>query len=174
MMANVCRFVLMLMVLGCSTAYVHAEKPSHLRLEETLEIMDYSEGATVEGNTELTQEVVEAYYAGMPAAIGFVNGYAPAFTFTNKNKRPLISYDYYLSPTKTEEEAVSDLHELAVLNARRPYFLLMHVREYSNVKRVKSIIDKLGPEFELVPLDVFIRMAGEAPTFKERFLLTTR
>jgi hypothetical protein len=46
----------------------------------------------------------------------------------------------------------------------------MHVREYSNVQRVKSIIDKLGPEFELVPLDIFIRMAGEAPTFKERFL----
>jgi hypothetical protein len=46
----------------------------------------------------------------------------------------------------------------------------MHVREYSNVKRVKSIIDKLGPEFELVPLDVFMTMAGEAPTFQEKFL----
>ena len=134
------------------------------------EIMDYSEGATVEGNTELTRGVVDAYYQGMPEAIGFVNGYAPAFTFTARAKRPLISYDYYLSPTRTEEEAVSDLHELAALNARRPYFLLMHVREYSNVKRVKSIIDKLGPDFELVPLDVFIRMAGEAPTFRERFL----
>jgi hypothetical protein len=44
------------------------------------------------------------------------------------------------------------------------------VREYSNVKRVKSIIDKLGPGFELVPLDIFIKMAGEAPTFQERFL----
>jgi hypothetical protein len=65
---------------------------------------------------------------------------------------------------------VTDLHELAAVNARRPYFLLMHVREYSNVKRVKSIIDKLGPEFELVPLDVFMTMAGEAPTFQERFL----
>ena len=134
------------------------------------EIMDYSEGATVEGNTELTEEVVDAYYAGMPDAIGFVNGYAPAFTFRVHDKRPLISYDYYLSPTRTEEEAVSDLHELAAINARRPYFLLMHVREYSNVKRVKSIIDKLGPEFELVPLDVFITMAGETPTFQERFL----
>jgi hypothetical protein len=134
------------------------------------EIMDYSEGATVEGNTELTEAVVEAYYAGMPEALGFVNGYAPAFTFASKNKRPLISYDYYLSPTRTEEEAVADLQELAALNARRPYFLLMHVREYSNVKRVRSIIDRLGPEFELVPLDVFIKMAGEAPTFKERFL----
>jgi hypothetical protein len=135
------------------------------------EIMDYSEGATVEGNTELTREVADAYYEGMPGAIGFVNGYAPAFTFVVCNKRPLISYDYYLSPTKTEEEAVADLHELAAINARRPYFLLMHVREYSNVERVKSIIDKLGPELELVPLDVFITMAGEAPTFQERFLI---
>jgi hypothetical protein len=134
------------------------------------EIMDYSEGATVEGNTELTEEVVDAYFAGMPDVIGFVNGYAPAFTFAVRDKRPLVSYDYYLSPTKSEEEAVADLHELAAINARRPYFLLMHVREYSNVKRVKSIIDKLGPEFELVPLDVFITMAGEVPTFQERFL----
>jgi len=65
---------------------------------------------------------------------------------------------------------VADLHELAALNSRRPYFLLMHVREHSNLKRVKSIIDNLGPQFELVPLDVFIKMAGEAPTFQERFL----
>lgn len=134
------------------------------------EIMDYSEGATVEGNTELTREVVDAYYEGMPNAIGFVNGYAPAFTFAVKDKRPLVSYDYYLSPTKTEEEAVIDLHELAALNQKRPYFLLMHVREYSNIQRVKSIIDKLGPEYELVPLDIFIKMAGESPTFKERSL----
>jgi len=138
-----------------------------LRVFET---MDYSEGATVEGNTELTREVVEAYYAGMPRAIGFVNGYAPSFTFFNKDKRPFISYDYYLSPSRTEEEAVRDLHELAAINARRPYFLLTHVREYSNVARVKSIMDKLGPDFELVPLDLFIRMAGEEPTFAERFL----
>lgn len=134
------------------------------------EIMDYSEGATVEGNTELTEEVAGAYYEGMPGAIGFVNGYAPAFTFAVRDKRPLVSYDYYLSPTRPEEEAVADVHELASINARRPYFLLMHVRESSDVKRVKSIIDKLGPAFELVPLDVFLKMAGETPTFKERFL----
>lgn len=134
------------------------------------EIMDYSEGATVEGNTELTKEVVDAYYQGIPGAIGFVNGYAPAYTFAVRNKIPLISYDYYLSPSKTEEDAVADLHELAVINGARPYFLLMHVREYSNVRRVKSIIEKLGPEFALVPLDLFLKMAGENPTFKERFL----
>lgn len=134
------------------------------------EIMDYSEGATVEGNTELTEDVVNAYYKGMPDALGFINGYAPAFTFTVKKGRPLISYDYYLSPTRREEEAAADLEELAAINGKRPYFLLIHVRESSNVKRVKSILDRLSPEFKLVPLDIFLKMAGEQPTFQERFL----
>ncbi|MDZ7386316.1 MAG: GxGYxYP family putative glycoside hydrolase [candidate division KSB1 bacterium] len=134
------------------------------------EIMDYSEGATVEGNTELTKEVVEAYYKGMPDAIGFVNGYAPSYTFAIKDGRPLISYDYYLSPTKPEDEAVEDLKELAAINKKRPYFLLMHVRESSDVKRVKRILEKLPKEFEVVPLDLFLAMAGTEPTFQERFL----
>ncbi|MCK4495210.1 MAG: hypothetical protein KAU91_02595, partial [Candidatus Aminicenantes bacterium] len=101
------------------------------------------------------------------------NGYAPAFTFTVRDGKPLISYDYYLSPTRTEEEAVADLEELATINNKRPYFLLVHVRESSNVKRVKSIMDKLGPEFELVHLDIFLKMAGHKPTFQERFLLVS-
>jgi hypothetical protein len=147
-----------------------AEEQMKLLDLTVFEIMDYSEGATVEGNTELTKEVVEAYYKGMPEAIGFVNGYAPAFTFANKNKRPLISYDYYLSPTRTEDESVADLKELAEINKKRPYFLLVHVREYSNITRVKNIINSLGAEFELVPLDVFLKMAGEKPTFKEKYL----
>jgi hypothetical protein len=134
------------------------------------EIMDYSEGATVEGNTELTEEVVEAYYAGMPDAIGFLNGYAPAFTFTERDGKPLVSYDYYLAPTRLESDAVADLQELAAINAKRPYFLLVHVRESSDVKRVIGILDKLGPDFEVVPLDVFLTLAGKEPTFKERFL----
>ncbi len=134
------------------------------------EIMDYSEGATVEGNTELTRAVVDAYYENMPMAIGFVNGYAPAYTFTNRDGRPLVSYDYYLSPTIPEAEAVADLQELGRINSVRPYFLLVHVRESSDVKRVKSILDKLGKEFEVVPLDIFLKMAGQSPTFKERFL----
>ncbi len=134
------------------------------------EIMDYSEGATVEGNTELTREVVDAYYKGMPDVLGFVNGYAPAFTFTVRDGKPLVSYDYYLSPTRTEEDAVADLEELASINSKRPYFLLVHVRESSNVKRVKSILDRLGPEFELIPLDIFLKMAGRNSTFQERFL----
>lgn len=140
---------------------------------KVFEVMDYSEGATVEGNTELTKEVVNVYYEGMPDVLGFVNGYAPAFTFTVRDGKPLISYDYYLSPTRTEEEAVADLEELATINNKRPYFLLVHVRESSNVKRVKSILDKLGPEFELVHLDIFLKMAGHKPTFRERFLLVS-
>jgi len=138
-----------------------------LRVFET---MDYSEGATVEGNTELTRDVVDIYYEGMPEAIGFVNGYAPSYTFTVRDGRPFMSYDYYLSPTRPEADAVADLEELARVNTRRPYFLLMHVRESSDVKRVKGILEKLGPEFTLVPLDVFLTMAGKEPTFEERFL----
>jgi hypothetical protein len=133
------------------------------------EIMDYSEGATVEGNTDLPREIIDEYYKGMPEAIGFANGYAPAFTFTSKNGRPFISYDYYLSPTRPEADAVADLQELASINSNRPYFLLVHVRQWSDIKRVKGILDKLGPEFEVVPLDIFLKLAGSQPTFKERF-----
>jgi hypothetical protein len=134
------------------------------------EIMDYSEGATIEGNTELTKEVVDAYYKGMPKAIGFVNGYAPSHTFTVRDGRPLISYDYYLSPTRPEADAVADLEELARINSSRPYYLLVHVRESSDIKRVKGILSKLGPEFEVIPLDIFLTLAGKQPTFQERFL----
>ncbi len=133
------------------------------------EIMDYSEGATVEGNSDLPREIVDAYYQGMPDAIGFANGYAPSYTFTSKDGRPFISYDYYLSPSRPEADAVADLQELASINAKRPYFLLLHVRQWSDITRVKGILDKLGPEFEVVPLDIFLKMAGNQPTFKERF-----
>jgi len=137
---------------------------------KVFEIMDYSEGATVEGNTELTEQVVDSYYQGMPEAIGFINGYAPSFTFACRDGRPLISYDYYLSPSRTEKQAVADLEELAEINSKRPYFLLIHVREWSDITRVKSILDQLSQEFEVIPLDVFIKMAGENFTFKEKYL----
>jgi hypothetical protein len=133
------------------------------------ETMDYSEGATVEGNTDLPKEIVDAYFTGMPNAIGFINGYAPSFTFTSKNGKPFMSFDYYLAPEPSEADAAADLEELARINSNRPYFLLVHVREYSDVKRVKGILSRLGPEFELLPLDIFLTMAGREPTFKERF-----
>ena len=142
-------------------------KTLDLRVFET---MDWSQGDEVEGNTDLTQSVIDVYFDGMPEAIGFVNGYGPGYTFTVRDGRPLMSYDYYLSPHRPEAEAVADLQELATLNTRRPYFLLVHVREYSDVKRVKGILDKLGPEFEVVPLDVFLTMAGTRPTFEKRVL----
>ncbi len=141
-------------------------KTLDLRVFET---MDYSEGATVEGNSDLPKEIVDMYYDGMPEAIGFINGYAPSHTFAVKDGRPFMSYDYYLSPVRPEADIVADLHELARVNARRPYFLLLHVRESSDVKRVRGVLDKLGPEFAVVPLDVFLTMAGKEPTFKERF-----
>ncbi|MBN1352954.1 hypothetical protein JXJ21_26425 [candidate division KSB1 bacterium] len=132
--------------------------------------MDYSEGATVEGNTELTREVVDGFYKYLSDVQGFLNGYAPAFTFSVKNNIPVVSYDYYLSPTRTVDDAVADLHELAAINRVRPYFLAAHIRQYSDIRRVKSILDKLGPEFEVVPLDIFMKLAGLNPTFKERYL----
>ena len=136
------------------------------------DVMDYSEGATVEGNTELTKQVVNAYYKYMPHAQGFLNGYAPAFTFAIKDKRPFISFDYYLSPTRDENAAVADIEELSTINAKRPYFLLLHVRESSDIKRVQRILNKLKTkiDYELVPLDIFMKMAGEKPTFKQCFL----
>jgi hypothetical protein len=144
-------------------------KQLDLRVFET---MDYSEGATVEGNTDLPEDIVKMYYDGLPEAIGFINGYAPSHTFAVRNGRPFISYDYYLSPVRPEGDAVADLQELARVNPARPYFLLVHIRESSDIKRVKGILDKLGPEFEVIALDAFLVMAGQQPTFKERFKTT--
>jgi hypothetical protein len=133
------------------------------------EFMDYSEGATVEGNTDLTKEVFEAYVKGMPEASGFINGYAPAYTFAVRDGKPLVSFDYYLSEVRPEADAAADLAELGRVNPKRPYFLLIHIREYSDLQRTKNILDRLGPEFQLVPLDVFLSLAAQAPTFEERF-----
>lgn len=134
------------------------------------EFMDYSQGATVEGNTDLTKQVVDAYYRGMPEAIGFINGYAPSYTFTSRDGKPLVSFDYYLSETRPEADAAADLQELAAVNAKRPYFLLVHIREYSDLQRTKNILDRLGPEYQVIPLDLFLKFAGMEPTFEERFL----
>ena len=56
-----------------------------------------------------------------------------------------------------------------VFAMERLYFLLAHVWEWSDVKRVNGILEKLGWEFEDAPLDVFLAMAGVEPTFEERF-----
>ena len=134
------------------------------------EVMDYSQGNRYFGNIDLTRDVVEAYYRGIPDAIGFINGYGPAHTNYLKDGRPLLSYDYYLTPTRPEDDAVLDLKELIAMNPARPYFLTMHVRESSDIARVKNILDRLGPEVEVVPLDRFLKMAANNPTFTPRVL----
>lgn len=155
-----------------------AERPALIeearKLTETLDIrvfetMDYSEGTRTMGNLDLTKEVVDDYYEGMPDAIGFINGYGPANTYDLRDGRPFISFDYYLSESRPTEEAVADLQELARLNDERPYFLLMHVRQWSTIEHVKGILDQLGPEVEVVPLDTFMRLAAAAPDFEPRY-----
>lgn len=130
------------------------------------EFMDYSEGASIEGNPDLPQSLIDIYLKEMPDTIGFINGYAPAYTFMRKDGRALISYDYYMAEGKAEREVVADLRELAAINPARPYFLLMHVRQWSDITRVKAVLDELGPVFEVVPLDVFLKMAAAEPTFE--------
>ncbi len=134
------------------------------------ETMDYSQGSTVVGNTEIPKYIVDAYYQAMPEVIGFANGYAPSFTFASHDGRPFISFDYYLPEKRAEADIVRDLQELARINPVRPYFLLVHVREWSDITRVKSIMDQLGSDFEVVPMDVFMKLAGQNPTFQERYL----
>ena len=134
---------------------------------ETMEHTNYWESGAIDD--DLTKEVVDAYFQGMPDAIGFANGYRPAHTFAVKDGVPFISYDYYLSEKRDQAEAVADLTELANLNSERPYFLLMHVREYSDIERVKRILAMLDFEFELVPLDIFFNLAGQDPTFQENY-----
>jgi hypothetical protein len=133
------------------------------------EVMDYSEGGNETCDNNLPKDIVDEYYKGMPDAIGFLNGYRASNTFTIRDKKPFVSYDYYLAAEKPEEEVVADLEELSEINSDRPYFMLVHVRETSDVARVKSICDKLGKGIEIVPLDVFLKMAGENPTFKENY-----
>jgi len=130
------------------------------------EFMDYSEGASIEGNPDLPQSLIDTYFKEMPDVVGFINGYAPAYTFTHKDGRALVSYDYYMSEGRSEREVVADLRELAAINEKRPYFLLMHVRQWSDITRVKAVLDQLGSVFEVVPLDVFLKMAAADPTFE--------
>lgn len=135
-----------------------------------MEIMDYSEGNRHVGNTDLPADLVDRYYKAFPDVIGFINGYGSARTFDLRDGRPMISYDYYLGVGRPTDEAIADLKELMALNTERPYFLLVHVRESTTIDRVADILDGLGDAAEVVPLDVFLKMAAEAPTFEKRYL----
>ena len=134
------------------------------------EIMDHATYWETDGvDDDLPKEIVDVYFDRMPGAIGFANGYRPGHTFAVRDGRPFISYDYYFGEKRDEKEAAADLVELANLNAKRPYFLLMHVRQWSDIKRVQRVLDQLPDEFELVPLDLFMKMAGKEWTFTTRY-----
>ena len=138
------------------------------------DIMDFTRIARPEGGTpDLDKTTVEAYYEGMPDAIGFVNGYYPAQTFTVRDGKPFFSFDYYLSPTRSKKDAINDLIELAHVNTKRPYFLLVHVRNFSNLRRVIEIVHELPNEFEITPLDEFLTMAGQNWNFEEWYATDT-
>ena len=124
------------------------------------EIMDHATYWLTNGiDDDVPKDIVDVYFERMPGAIGIANGYRPAHTFAVNDGKPFVSYDYYLGEKRDEKEAVADLQELANLNSNRPYFLLMHVRQWSDIKRVKRILDQLGPDFEVVPLDIFMKMS---------------
>ena len=160
-------------------AFPPATLPAILRREDSLMrrmdlhvfgIMDFSEGDHAVGNADLPKSVVDAYYENLPAAAGFFNGYGPANTYDCREGRPLISYNYYVDVKKSVEEVVEDIQELARINPRRPYFLPVHVRQTNNVKRMKEIVERLGPEFQVVPPREFVIMAGKQPTMTTRYL----
>jgi hypothetical protein len=134
-----------------------------------LEIMDYSEGNRHVGNTDLPKEVVDRYYEQFPDVLGFINGYGTARTFDLRDGQPFLSYDYYLDVNRPVAEATADLDELIQLNPQRPYFLLMHVRESNTIEKVADILGRLTEPAEVVPLDVFLKLAAGAKTYRTHY-----
>lgn len=137
--------------------------------EHVMEIMDNSAADGNVGNTDLTKETVDRYYAAFPNVIGFVNGYGPARTRDLRDSRPLLSYEYYIDPRRPREEVTADLNELIALNAKRPYFLLVHVRESNDVNSLVEVVKQLTGPVEVVPLDVFLKLAASAKTYTTRY-----
>jgi hypothetical protein len=160
-------------------AYPPERLAQALRREDTLMrkmdlhvfgIMDFSEGDHAVGNADLPERVVDAYYANLPSAIGFVNGYGPANTYAWRDGRALISYNYYVDLAKPAEEVAEDLQELATLNPKRPCFIPVHVRENNDVRRMREVVQRLGPEFVILPPREFMILAGKQPSVTTRYL----
>lgn len=137
--------------------------------ERVMEIMDNSAADGNLGNADLTKETVDRYYAAFPNVIGFINGYGPARTRDLRDTRPLISYDYYIDPRRPRDEVSADLNELIALNAKRPYFLLVHVRESNDVNSLVEVTKQLTGPVEIVPLDVFLKLAAAEKTYTTRY-----
>jgi hypothetical protein len=137
--------------------------------ERVFEIMDNSAADGNLGNADLTKETVDRYYAAFPDVLGFINGYGPARTRDLRDTRPMLSYDYYIDPRRPREEVAADMNELIALNAKRPYFLLVHVRESNDVNSVVEVIKQLTGPVEVVPLDVFLKLAASKQTYTTRY-----
>ncbi len=137
--------------------------------EHVMEIMDNSAADGNVGNADLTKETVDRYYAAFPNVIGFINGYGPARTRDLRDTRPMISYDYYIDPRRPRAEVAADLNELIALNAKRPYFLLVHVRESNDVNSLIEVVKQLDGPVEVVPLDVFLKFAASQQTYTTRY-----
>ncbi len=137
--------------------------------EHVMEIMDNSAADGNVGNADLPKETVDRYYAAFPDVIGFINGYGPARTRDLRDTRPLISYDYYIDPRRPREEVAADLNELIALNAKRPYFLLIHVRESNDVNSLVEVTKQLRGPVEIVPVDVFLKLAASNKTYTTRY-----
>jgi len=135
-----------------------------------MDIMDYSEGNRHVGNQDVPKDLVERIFDGYPDVIGFTNGYGAARTFDLIDGRAIISYDYYLGSGRKKEEAVADLKELMSLNKKRPYYLLIHVRQTSTIDEVAEIMEELGDGVEVVPLDKFLKLAAAKKTYVTRYL----
>lgn len=135
----------------------------------TVTIMDHTDRGIPIGYFDLTKQTVDEYYANVPKAIGFINGYAAAHTFDVRNGQAFMSYDYYVDQNRPVEDVVADLDELMRLNPKRPYFMLVHVRESNSIKRMMEIISRLREKPELLPLDTFLKYAAAKPTFQVRY-----
>jgi len=141
--------------------------------EHVMEIMDNSAADGNVGNADLTKETVDRYYAAFPDVIGFINGYGPARTRDLRDTRAMISYDYYIDPRRPREEVAADLNELIAINSKRPYFLLVHVRESNDVNSLVEITRQLDGPVEIVPVDVFLKLAASNQTYTTRYQLPT-
>lgn len=137
--------------------------------EHVMEIMDNSAADGNLGNADLTKETVDRYYKAFPNVIGFINGYGPARTRDLRDTRPMISYDYYIDPRRPRAEVTADLNELIALNAKRPYFLLVHVRESNDVNSLIEVTKQLEGPVEIVPVDVFLKLAASNKTYTTRY-----
>lgn len=137
--------------------------------EHVMEIMDNSAADGNVGNADLTRETVDRYYEAFPDVLGFINGYGPARTRDLRDTRPLLSYDYYIDPRRPRGEVAADLNELIALNSTRPYFLLVHVRESNDVNSLVEVVRQLDGPVEVVPLDVFLKLAASRKTYTTRY-----